>query len=75
MLANSSRNGRVYDTEVMFNAIKKWTAHFSAEFDSTIKDVNAFYRDKKTAKNTDRLERFIMDPQSIFIDYIGLLRP
>lgn len=65
-----NRNGRVYDVNTIINAIKEWT-----QIDLSIKDVNTFYSDKKIAKNTDRLEQFIMDPQSVFIDYINLLHP
>lgn len=71
-----NRNGRSYNVEKMIDSIKEWAQSNGAWVDITIKDVNAFYRNRKdAAKNTKRLEQFIIDPQSMFIDYIGLLRP
>ena len=70
-----NRNGRTYKVDKMIESIKEWATSNGAWIDPTIKDVNAFYRNKKKAKNTSRLEQFIIDPQSMFIDYVGLLRP
>lgn len=69
------RNGRAYNVEKMIDSIKEWAQSNGAWVDITIKDVNAFYRNKKESKNTKRLEQFIIDPQSMFIDYIDLMRP
>ena len=70
-----NRNGRSYNVNKMIDSIKDWAQNNGAWFDKSIKDVNAFYREKKNPKNTNKLEQYIIDPQSIFIDYIGLLRP
>lgn len=70
-----NRNGRSYKVDKMIESIKEWAKSNGAWIDMTIKDVNAFYRNKKEAKNTERLEQFIIDPQSMFIDYISMMRP
>ena len=70
-----NRNGRSYKVDKMIESIKEWAMSNGAWYDPTFKDVNAFYRNKKEAKNTARLEHFVIDPQSMFIDYIGMLRP
>lgn len=71
-----NRNGRSYKVDKMIDSIKEWAQSNGAWVDITIKDVNAFYRNRKdAAKNRNRLEQFIIDPQSMFIDYVGLLRP
>ena len=70
-----NRNGRSYNVNKMIDSIKEWAESNGAWFDPTIKDVNYFYRNQKTMKNTKRFEQCIIDPQSMCIDYIGMMRP
>ena len=42
-----NRNGRVYNVDKMIDSIKEWAQSNGAWVDTTIKDVNAFYRNKK----------------------------
>ena len=72
-----NRNGRQYKLDRMLSTVREWAEKngWSMEGD---KNVNAFYHEFKTGKRTIKrngLEQYMVDPQSIFIDYIGLLRP
>lgn len=69
-----NRNGRVYDINAMTNAIKDWAKNNGVWVDRSVKDVNGFYRDKK-ARDNNSSKFFGVDPQSIFIDYIDVMRP
>lgn len=69
-----NRNGRVYDINTMVNTIKDWAKNNGVWVDTSVKDINAFYRNKK-ARDNNSSKFFGVDPQSIFIDYIDVMRP
>ena len=74
-----NRNGRQYKIDMLVNTVREWAEKTGWSIDSD-KDVNYFcQREKNARKNNTRVEYAkthpTIDPQSIFIDYINLLRP
>lgn len=73
-------NGRQYKVDMLNNAIREW-ARNNGVFVEGEKDVNYFCQREKNASKYDtrmeygKLTHHVIDPQSIFIDYINLLRP
>ena len=45
-----NKNKRVYDASMLFNTIKKWAKNNGVWVDRSVKDVNVFYRDKKSTR-------------------------
>ena len=70
-----NRNGRQYKIDMMNNTIREWAEKNGWSLESE-KDVNYFcQREKNARKNNRRVkyDHYVIDPQSIFIDYINLL--
>lgn len=69
------RNGRRYKVDTMINTVREWAERNGWSMDSD-KDVNYFCQREKNARKNDRRIRYgdyVIDPQSMFIDYINLL--
>lgn len=75
-----NRNGRQYNVDMLNNTIREW-ARNNGVFIEGEKDVNYFCQREKNASKYDKREEYgtlshcVIDPQSIFIDYINLLHP
>lgn len=70
-----NRNGRQYKVDTMIDTVREWASRNGWSMDSD-KDVNYFcQREKNARKNNRRVnyEHYVIDPQSMFIDYINLL--
>jgi len=70
-----NRNGRQYKVDMMNNTIREWVEKNGLSMDSD-KDVNYFCQREKNARKNDRrvkYDHYVIDPQSMFIDYINLL--
>lgn len=72
-----NRNGRQYKIDTLTKTVREWAERTGWSMDSD-KDVNYFCQREKNARKYDRRARYedyVIDPQSMFIDYINLLRP
>lgn len=72
-----NRNGRQYKIDMLVNTVREWAEKTGWSIDSD-KDVNYFCQREKNARKNDKHTTYgdcVIDPQSIFIDYINLLRP
>lgn len=72
-----NRNGRQYKIDMLVNTVREWAEKTGWSLDSD-KDVNYFcQREKNARKNNKRnsYSDYVIDPQSMFIDYMNLLRP
>lgn len=71
-----NRNGRQYKIDMLTNTVREWAERTGWSMDSD-KDVNYFCQREKNAKKYDKrkYEDYVINPQSMFIDYINLLRP
>ena len=69
-----NRNGRQYKVDTMLNTVREWAERNGWSMDSD-KDVNYFCQREKNARRNNRsiYEDRVIDPQSMFIDYINLL--
>jgi len=70
-------NGRQYKIDMLVNTVREWAEKTGWSLNSD-KDVNYFcQREKNARKNNKRnsYTDYVIDPQSMFIDYINLLRP
>ena len=69
-----NRNGRQYKVDTMLNTVREWAERNGWSMDSD-KDVNYFCQREKNARKNDRsiYEHYVIDPQSMFVDYINLL--
>ena len=69
------RNGRQYKIDMLVNTVREWANKTGWSIDSD-KDVNYFCRREKNARKNERRTTYgdcVIDPQSMFIDYINLL--
>lgn len=69
------RNGRRYKVDTMIDTVREWAERNGWSMDSD-KDVNYFCQREKNARKNDRRIRYgdyVINPQSMFIDYINLL--
>lgn len=68
------RNGRRYKVDTMIETIHEWAERNGWSMDSD-KDVNYFCQREKNARKNNRrkYEDYVINPQSMFIDYINLL--
>lgn len=70
-----NRNGRRYKVDMMNNTIREW-AEQKGWFVDSDKDVNYFCQREKNARKNDRCVKYgdyVINPKSMFIDYINLL--
>ena len=69
-----NRNGRQYKIDTMLNTVREWAERNGWSMDSD-KDVNYFCQREKNARKNNRsiYEDRVIDPQSMFNDYINLL--
>lgn len=70
-----NRNGRQYKVDMMNNTIREW-AEQKGWFVDSDKDVNYFCQREKNARKNNRYIKYgdyVIDPKSMFIDYINLL--
>lgn len=70
-----NRNGRQYKIDMLVNTVREWADKTGWSIDSD-KDVNYFCRREKNARKYDKRTTYgdcVIDPQSMFIDYINIL--
>lgn len=71
------RNGRQYKIDMLVNTVREWAEKTGWSLDSD-KDVNYFCQREKNARKNNKhnsYSDYVIDPQSMFIDYMNLLRP
>lgn len=69
------RNGRQYKIDMLVNTVRDWADKTGWTIDSD-KDVNYFCQREKNARKNERrnkYEDYVINPQSMFIDYINIL--
>ena len=69
------RNGRQYKIDMLVNTVREWAEKTGWAIDSD-KDVNYFCRREKNARKYDKCTTHgdcVIDPKSMFIDYINIL--
>ena len=72
-----NRNGRQYKIDMLVKTVREWAEKTGWSLDID-KDVNYLcQREKNARKNNKRnsYSDYVIDPQSMFIDYMNLLRP